>query len=94
MLLRVKLTLSKLLKQKDPLIVLTFNDDVCNPENLIKLTDGAIVIYQRGRKSIWSKKILGTLSNKIRVRDYSLIQEEYLKNMKININLVTQMKLS
>lgn len=74
--------------------MLTFNDDVCNPENLIKLTDGAIVIDQRGRKSIWSKKILGRLSNEIRVRDYSLMQEEYLKNMKININLVTQMKLS
>jgi len=74
-LLRVKLTISKLLKQNDSLVVITFNDEVCKPENLTKLNDGAIVIDNRGRKLIWSKKILGRISNEIRAWDYYLRHE-------------------
>lgn len=74
-LLRVKLTISKLLKQNDSLVVITFNDEVCKPENLTKLNDGAIVIDNRGRKLIWSEKILGRISNEIRAWDYYLRHE-------------------
>lgn len=74
-LLRVKLTISKLLKQNDSLVVITFNDEVCKPENLTKLNDGAIVIDNRGRKLIWSEKILGRIFNEIRAWDYYLRHE-------------------
>ena len=74
-LLRVKLTLSKLLKQNDPLVVITFNDEVCKPENLTKLNDGTIVMDNRGRKLIWSKKILGRITNEIRAWDHYLKQK-------------------
>lgn len=74
-LLRVKLTLSKLLKQNDPLVLITFNDEVCKPENLTKLNDGTIVMDNRGRKLIWSKKILGRLTNEIRAWDHYLKQK-------------------
>ena len=54
---------------------MTFNDEVCKPENLTKLNDGTIVMDNRGRKLIWSKKILGRLTNEIRAWDHYLKQK-------------------
>lgn len=39
--------------------ILTFNDDFCKPDALVKLRPGKKAVDMKGRKLIWSKRFLG-----------------------------------
>lgn len=63
--LYLTLIIELLLRKRTKPAILTFNDDFCKPDALVKLRPGIKAVDKKGRKLIWSKRFLGSTHDAI-----------------------------